>query len=232
MGAHHPQPVAHQRVGAEHAEQQKTLERRREIERQLEEDLRALAADEGERDGKRGEEDSERVEPAEEGDRDRGEAVARRDRGLELPDLARDLDDAGKPGEPAGNREHGHRGAVRVEAAEARGARRLARDAKAVAEQRAAEDEGRREDGNQGEHRTEMHPAFGEERRQGRRRIEGDGLGEIHPLGVAPRSARQIVERELGDVDQHQAGQDLAHAEAHAQQRRNEAIERASGDAE
>ena len=86
--------VAHQRVGGEHAEEQDALERLGEIERQLQQDLRALAADEGQRDDERRDQDADRVEPAEERDRDGREAVARRDRGLELADLPRHLGDA------------------------------------------------------------------------------------------------------------------------------------------
>jgi hypothetical protein len=43
---------------------------------------------------------------------------------------------------------------------------------------------------------------------------------------VAPGSARQIVEDEIGDIDQHQAGQDLAGAEPHLEDGRDQRIER------
>src|SRR3712207_7810452 len=70
-----PQAVGHEGVGGEHAEQQHALEGVAEIEGQLEEDLRALAADEGQRHHERGDQDPERVEPPEERHRDGGEAV-------------------------------------------------------------------------------------------------------------------------------------------------------------
>ena len=45
------------------------------------------------------------IEPAEKRDGDGGEAIAGRDRGLELADLARHLGNAGEPCETAGNAE-------------------------------------------------------------------------------------------------------------------------------
>ena len=40
-------------------------------------------------------------------------------------------------------------------------------------------------------------------------------VGKLKPLRIAPRPAHQIVEQQLGDIDQHQAGEDFARAEAH-----------------
>ena len=70
-------------------------------------------------------------------------------------------------------------------------------------------------------------PAFdqGRHRRDG---IEFRRGREIHALGIAPRSAHQIVHAEIGDIDQHQAGEDLAGAETHPADRRNERVERAA----
>ena len=93
--------VAHQRVGGQHAEQQDALEGLREIERQLQQDLRALAADEGQRHHERRDQDADGIEPAEERHGDGREAVAGRDRRLQLADLARNLGDAGKPRQAA-----------------------------------------------------------------------------------------------------------------------------------
>src|SRR3954454_1992459 len=58
------QPVAHEGVGAEDAEQQQALKGGGEVERQLEQDLRAFGADEGERQRGRGAEDAEGVQQA------------------------------------------------------------------------------------------------------------------------------------------------------------------------
>ena len=49
------------RIGREHAEQQDALEDARQVERQLQQDLRALAADEGERDHKGRDQDADGV---------------------------------------------------------------------------------------------------------------------------------------------------------------------------
>ena len=52
-----------------------------------------------------------------------------------------------------------------------------------------------------------------EQSRQDLAVVEGAAVGEIVPLRIAPWPARQIVEQELRDVDEHQAGQDLVGAE-------------------
>ena len=59
---------------------------------------------------------ADRVEAAEEGDDDGGEAVAGRDAGLKMPDRPRHLDDAGEPGERAGNKERDDHEAIGIEA--------------------------------------------------------------------------------------------------------------------
>src|SRR5580704_16375590 len=86
-----------QGVAGEHVEQQDPLEDLGEIERDLERDLGALAADEGEREKQACNQDADRIEPAEEGDDDRREPVTRRDARLQVADRAGDLDDPGKP---------------------------------------------------------------------------------------------------------------------------------------
>ena len=55
-------------------------------------------------------------------------------------------------------------------------------------------------------------------------------MREVEALRVAPGPAREVVEDELRDVDEHQARQDLADAEARLQEGRDEAVERAAGD--
>ena len=74
----------------------------------------------GERQEQPGEDDAERIQPAEEGDDDGGEAVARRDAGLELADRPRHFEDAGKAGERARDREGEQHQAIGAEAGEAR----------------------------------------------------------------------------------------------------------------
>src|SRR5665647_2622875 len=97
--------IEDQGIAGQHVEQQDALEHLSEIERDLHRDLRALAADEGERQKQTGGQDADRIEPAEEGDDDRGEAVAGRDAGLQHADRTGHLDDAGKAGKRAGNHE-------------------------------------------------------------------------------------------------------------------------------
>ena len=98
-------PIEDERVAGEHVEQQDALEHLGEVERDLHRDLRLLAADEGQRQEQSGDQNADRIQPAEERDDDRGETVARRDARLQMPDRTGDLDDAGKSGQRAGDRE-------------------------------------------------------------------------------------------------------------------------------
>src|SRR5262245_38017097 len=91
------------RVAGEDEEQEEALQDLGEVERDLHRDLCVLAADEGEGKKQAGNQDADRIEPAEEGDDDRGEAVSRRDAGLQNAQRPRHLDDAGKPGQRAGH---------------------------------------------------------------------------------------------------------------------------------
>src|ERR1044072_3661228 len=100
-GRHQTETVEDQRVAGEHVEQQDALEHLGEVERHLHHDLRALSANEGQREEKRRDKDADRVQPPEEGDDDPSEAVAGRDVRLQVIDRRRDLDDAGKPRERA-----------------------------------------------------------------------------------------------------------------------------------
>src|ERR1700733_4325015 len=123
-GAYETDAVDDQRVAGEHVEQQDALEHLGEVERDLHRDLRALAADEGQRQEQPSDQDADRIQPAEKGDDDGGEAVARRHTGVEMSDRSRHLDDAGKPGERAGHREGEEDQPVRTEAGKPRRLRR------------------------------------------------------------------------------------------------------------
>src|SRR5687767_7658195 len=59
------EPVQNQRVAGEHIEQQDALEHLGEVERHLQADLRALAADEGQRQEQRRDENADRMQAAE-----------------------------------------------------------------------------------------------------------------------------------------------------------------------
>src|SRR5688572_8844256 len=83
-------------VAGEHEEQQNTLEHLGEVEWHLETDLRALAADECQREEQSGDQNADRTEASEEGDDDRGEAVTWRNAGLQMSDRAGHFDDAGQ----------------------------------------------------------------------------------------------------------------------------------------
>src|SRR5580700_4968084 len=75
--------IEDERIASEHVEQQDALEDLGEVERHLHRNLGVLAADERQRQKQPRNQDPDRVEPAEKGDDDGGESVARRDPGLQ-----------------------------------------------------------------------------------------------------------------------------------------------------
>src|SRR5437868_5767897 len=76
--------IEDQGIAGEHIEQQNALKNLGEVERHFQRDLRALAADEGERQEQRRDQDADRIEPAEKRHDDRRKAVAGRNVGLEV----------------------------------------------------------------------------------------------------------------------------------------------------
>src|SRR5882757_1210934 len=108
--------IEDQGIAGEDIEQQDALEHLGEIERDLHRYLRALAADERQRKKQSRHQDADWIKSAEERDDDRGEAVARRNTGLQMADGPGDLDDAGKARERAGHREGEQDELVGVEA--------------------------------------------------------------------------------------------------------------------
>src|SRR5215470_12170921 len=99
VGGHETDAIEDHGIAGEHVEQEDALEHLGEVERDLHRDLRLLAADEGERQEQAGDQYADGIQPPEERDDDGGEAVARRDVGLQMADRPRDLDDAGEAGE-------------------------------------------------------------------------------------------------------------------------------------
>ena len=93
----------------------------------------------------------------------------------------------------------------------------------------AAEQDGGRCHDEQGDHRAEMQPACFDQQRHGGNRIELGRGREVEALRVAPGPAHEIIEKEVGDIDQHQAGQDFAGAELDLADRGDQRVERAGG---
>src|ERR1700729_829775 len=87
--------VEDQGIAGQYKKKQNALEHFGEILRHLDRDLGIFAADEGKGEKQARDQDSDWIEPAEEGDDDRREAVARRDVGLQISDRSRNLDDTG-----------------------------------------------------------------------------------------------------------------------------------------
>src|SRR5271170_4268010 len=100
-GSHQADAVDDERIAGEHIEQQDALEDLGEVERDLHRDLRPLAADEGQSEKQPGDQNAHRIEPAEEGDNDGREAVARCHTRIQMPDRSSHLDDTGEAGKCA-----------------------------------------------------------------------------------------------------------------------------------
>src|ERR1700728_2236850 len=111
-------------VAGQHVEQQDALEHLGEIERYFDRDFRVLPADEGQREKQPRDQYAHGIKPAEEGDDNGGEAIARRYVGLQMSDRTRHLDDTGKSGQRPGHRKNEERQPVGVEAGKARRFRR------------------------------------------------------------------------------------------------------------
>src|SRR5216684_3062882 len=82
---HDMDAVEDEGIAGEHVEQQEALEHLGQVERHLQRNLGALAANESERQEQAGDHDADRVQPAEERNDDGGEAVARRKPRLQMP---------------------------------------------------------------------------------------------------------------------------------------------------
>src|SRR5690606_38519112 len=208
--------VVDQRVAGEHEEEQHALEGAHGLVGNAERDLRRLAAEIGQRqDDARGN-DAERSEPAEKSDDGGGEAVTDRDFLVEVLDRTGNLGDAGKTGERAGQHEDEEHHLRRGETGEAPCPRTLAKhlNLEALERLRQHEPDGDRRD--QREDEAPMRAAgIGPDLRQDRVFVEADGAREAHAFRIAPDAAHQPVVEELGDVDQHQAGQYLVGVELH-----------------
>src|SRR5436190_4523566 len=73
-----------------------------------------------------------------------------------------------------------------------------------------------------------MQPATLDQHRYGGDRIELGRGREVEAFRVAPRTTYEIIEQEIGDIDQHQAGEDFAGAEPDLADRRYQGVERAA----
>ena len=150
-----------------------------------------------------------------------------------MADRSRHFDDAGKTREPTGNREGKQHQTVGVEPGKSRRPRRSADQPYLKSHDHAPEQHRRQHHHDQRDDRAGMHTAGPlEQRADARRRIEGRRGGKVHSLRIAPRTAHHVVEAEIGDIDQHQAGEDFAGAEIHAADRRDKTVERAAERAE
>src|SRR5712691_3771153 len=117
---HEMDAVEDERVAGENVEQQNALEDLGQIERDLHGDLRLLAADERERQEQTRDQYPDRIQSPEKRDDDGGEAVARRNVGLQMTDRTRNFDDAGKSRQRPGYDEGQYRQLVRIEPGKAR----------------------------------------------------------------------------------------------------------------
>ncbi len=145
-----------------------------------------------------------------------------------MSDRSRDLDDAGKPGQRAGNREGKENQIVGIESGKARRSWRGADQPDFKSHDHAPKQHSRQHDDDERHDGAGVQPPAFDQGRHRRDRIEFGGGGEIHAVRIAPRPAHQIVHAEIGDIDQHQTGEDFAGAETHPANRRDQRVERAA----
>ncbi len=138
----------------------------------------------------RRDDDPERFEVADQRDRDRDEAVARTEPGVEAVQHAGDERCAAEAGDRAGERHREQRDAAQIDARAARGFGRFAGRAQFEAEHRAIEDEAQREREHERDDERDREPRVGNDRRQPR------GLREQRRLAfVGGREVQRTVDR-------------------------------------
>src|SRR5271156_3199454 len=110
-----------------------------------------------------------------------------------------DLDDPGKPCERAGNGEGQEDQLFGIEAAETRGAWCCADHADFKTLDHSAEQDRGRSDDEHGEDRAEMQTAAVDQKRHRGDWIELRGGWKVEAVRIAPRTAHEIIEEEVGD---------------------------------
>ena len=159
------------------------------------------------------------MQAADEGDDDRGEAVAGRHVRRQLAERPGDLEPAGEAGHAARDQQRRPERLPRREAGVARRRRRQAADLELKARVGAKEQDPERGDRDERDQHADVDAIAGEELGHLRRLQEGDRLRKVVAGRVLPRAVDEVVEQLLGDVDEHQADQDLVGVEAVAQHR-------------
>src|SRR5499426_1552212 len=225
-----PAPVeaeVHEHLAAEEEHEQQPLEHERDRSRQLERDLRRLAAEVQQRHEQRRKRDPERAQSPERRDDDRGEAIAGRPAVVELPERPGDLAHAREAGARAADQQdHPDRALLRV-ARVARGRRREASDAELEAEEGPLDEHPGERDGNErDEDRRVEARALEPLRPRGKEREERvvgelDGDREVVAVRVPPWPEDEVLHEQVRDVGQHEAHQDLVRVQLRAQERRD-----------
>ena len=226
--------VRDQRVAGEQREQQQPLENAGERFRQAEARLGEFAADVEHAHQDRRKDDPDRMQATDEGDDDRGESVAGGNVRRQLAERAGDLEPTGEPRHRTGEQQRRPERLARRKASVARRRRRQAADLKLEAGVGAKEQDPERGHGDERAERADVDPVAAVQARHLRRLQEGDRLREVVAVRVLPRPVDEVVEKLLGDVDEHQADEDLVGVEAVAQQgddrRPEHAAEHAAGE--
>src|ERR1700730_3873062 len=232
MRPHQANAVEDEGIGREHKEQQDALEDLGQVERDPHGNLGLLASDEGERQEQASKQYADRMQASQECDDDRREAVSGRDIWPQISNGASNLDNAGEAGECSCHQEGQDHELVGVESGKPLGPGGGADDLDFKPLDGASEQEHGRDHDDKSDERAGMEPAALDQNRNRRDRVEGRGGREIVSLWVAPGTANEIIQKQIGDVDQHQAGENFARAELRLADRRDEGIERAAQSAE
>ena len=144
-----------------------------------------------------------------------------------MPNWPGNFDDSGQACERARDSECQEDQLVGVKSAEPCRPRRGADDANFESLDGAPQQHRRRGNDQERDDGAEMQTATFDQNRHGRDRIELGGGREVEARRVAPWPTHEIIEQEVGDIDQHQAGEDFAGAEPNLAYRRYQGIERA-----
>ena len=170
------------------------------------------------------------MEAPDERDDDRRETVAGRHRRQELSDWTGDFAHARDARACAADQHSQPHHAIGVETGVFRGVGGEPRDAQLIAQEAPVQKHVAECDRRERNDEAEIEPRPVDQDRIERRIGELLRLRKVEPLRVAPGLVHKPREQQIGDIDEHQAHQDLVGVEARAQERRDRCPQHAALD--
>ncbi|MCY1234389.1 hypothetical protein D9M72_469710 [compost metagenome] len=160
------------------------------------------------------------MQPADKGDDDGGEAVARRDRRQQLADRAGHFERARQARGGARDQQRAPQRAARREAGVARRRRRGAAHLQPIAREAAEHEHGHHRHQHQHHHEADMQARARHQVGQQVRGREHLRLREVHAVGILQRPVDHPQQQLLRDIGEHQRDQDLVGVEPVLEHRR------------